>query len=217
MLIASVFILLRQCITSNLKVSMCYSIDAFSDDQLVNMYIHGDNSAFESLLLRCKEKVYFHIFNMVRNDEIANDIFQETFIKVIVNIRNGKYTDNGKFCAWVIRIAHNLVIDHFRKVANDNLVSYDDENKQNVEGLISLLENNVQDEILHQDTLKEVEKLMFALPENQKEIVYMRFYQDMSFKEIAESLDISINTALGRMRYAVLNMKKMALQHAYFN
>ncbi len=190
--------------------------DLLSDNQLITMYVSGDNSAFECLLNRHKDKVFRHIVNLVKDDDVANDIFQETFIKIVMCIRDGRYEDKGKFVAWALRIAHNLTIDHFRRLTSENLVSHDDETN-NIEGKMSIVEGSVQDVLVYEDTLKQVERLMYALPMAQQEIVYMRFYQDMSFKEISEVLNISINTALGRMRYAVINLKKMADKHLYFN
>ncbi len=192
------------------------TLELLLDDKLVQLYIAGNNFAFDTLVNRHKDKVFRHIFNMVRDEDVANDVFQDTFIKVIVNIQQGRYADEGKLAAWIMRIAHNLTIDYFRKQAAENTMSMDDVHAS-TEIKMFETEKSIQDVILYEDTLKEVGKLMNQLPESQREIVLMRFYQDMSFKEIAESLDISINTALGRMRYSLINMKKMATKLDSFN
>ena len=181
---------------------------------LVSEYRFGNNSAFEVLLNRHKERVFNYIYNIVKNRDLSDDIFQETFFKAITTIRQGGYSDNGKFASWLTRIAHNLVIDHFRKASADKVVSNDDEMHQNVYSAAALYDNNVQDTMVYEDTLNELESIMNELPEAQREIVYLRFYKNLSFKEIADMKKISINTALGRMRYAIMNMRKMAGERA---
>ena len=180
-----------------------------TDELLVKRYALGDNSAFEELLFRHKDRVFSYIYNLVKSNELSDDIFQETFIKVITTIRQNRYQESGKFLPWTLRIAHNLVIDHFRRMANNMVISNDD-NEIDLLNNANLCEESKQSAICHEDTLNDISSLMNLLPENQREIVYMRYYQEMSFKEIAEQKEISINTALGRMRYAILNMRKMA-------
>ena len=189
--------------------NMC-SLDVLTDEMLVSEYRFGNNAAFEVLLNRHKERIFNYIYNIVKNRDLSDDIFQETFFKAITTIRQGGYADTGKFVSWLTRIAHNLVIDHYRKSAADKVVSNDDEMHPNAYSSAALYDNNVQDSILYEDTLNELETIMNELPAAQREIVFLRFYKNMSFKEIAELKQISINTALGRMRYAIMNMRKMA-------
>ena len=172
-----------------------------TDELLVKRYASGDNSAFEELLFRHKDRVFTYIYNLVKTRDLADDLFQETFIKVITTIRQQRYQESGKFLAWTLRIAHNLVIDHFRRMANDMVISND---SQEVDLLnnANLCQESKQNEMCMEDTLQDIVCLMEMPPENQREIVFMRYYQDMSFKEIAEQKEISINTALGCMRYA---------------
>ena len=192
---------------------MC-SLDVLTDEMLVSEYRFGNNAAFEVLLNRHKERVFNYIYNIVKNRDLSDDIFQETFFKAITTIRQGGYSDNGKFASWLTRIAHNLVIDHFRKASADKVVSNDDEMHQNAYSAAALYDNHVQDTLVYEDTLNELESIMNELPEAQREIVYLRFYKNLSFKEIADMKKISINTALGRMRYAIMNMRKMAEERA---
>ena len=189
---------------------------SLTDETLVKRYEHGDNPAFEELLFRHKERVFGYIYNVVRSRDMADDLFQETFIKVITTIKQGRYQESGKFLAWVLRIAHNLTIDHFRKGANDMTISNDD-SPIDLFNNAGLCEESKQDTICQEDTLKDIATIMEMLPQNQREIVYMRYYQEMSFKEIADAKEISINTALGRMRYAILNMRKMAADKELLN
>lgn len=186
------------------------ALNFMTDEELVKVYRHGQNEAFEELLFRYKDRVFTYIYNITHDRDLADDIFQETFIKVISTIKHGRYNDSGKFIAWVSRIAHNLIIDHFRKSNGKNIISNDDNVDYDLLNNAKLCDYNIQDTYIYEATLDEVAKLMDYLPENQKEIVYMRFYKDMSFKDIADSKNISINTALGRMRYAILNMRKLA-------
>ena len=192
---------------------MC-SLEVLTDEMLVSEYRFGNNAAFEVLLNRHKERVFNYIYNIVKNRDLSDDIFQETFFKAITTIRQGGYSDTGKFASWLTRIAHNLVIDHFRKASADKVVSNDDEMHQNAYSAAALYDNNVQDTMVYEDTLNELESIMNELPEAQREIVYLRFYKNLSFKEIADMKKISINTALGRMRYAIMNMRKMAGERA---
>lgn len=180
-----------------------------ADETLVALYAKGENQAFNVLLNRYKDKLYTYIYYIVRNSEMAEDIFQETFMKAIITIRQGRYNENGKFSAWLRRIAHNLIIDSFRQEKSENLVSCD-ETEVNILNNIGLAEGTVENTIVSRRILSDVRRLMEYLPDEQREVVYMRFYQDLSFKEIAEQTGVSINTSLGRMRYAILNLRRMA-------
>ena len=183
-----------------------------ADETLVALYAQGNNEAFDILLNRYKDRLYAYIYYTVRNEELAEDIFQETFTKAIVTIQQGRYNENGKFPAWLTRIAHNLIIDCFRQEKQENLVSCDEE-ARNLLNNIRLSEGTVEAEIVNHQILSDVRRLMKHLPDEQREVVHMRFYQDLSFKEIAEMTGVSINTSLGRMRYAILNLRRMAEKH----
>lgn len=187
------------------------SLIHLTDEQLVRSYEQGCNEAFEVLLLRHKDRLYGYIYNITRDRDLTEDIFQEAFIKAITTIKQGRYTDSGRFFAWISRIAHNLVIDSFRKDENEKMCSTDDEN-YNILNNAKLYDTSIQDSIVYEETLKDVVLLLDYLPENQRTIIEMRFYKDLSFKEIAEIENISINTALGRMRYAILNLRKLATE-----
>lgn len=180
-----------------------------ADETLVSLYAEGENQAFNVLLNRYKDKLYSYIYYIVRNSEMTEDIFQETFMKAIITIRQGRYNENGKFSAWLRRIAHNLIIDSFRQEKSENLVSCD-EPEVNILNNIGLAEGTIENTIVNRQILSDVRRLMEFLPDEQREVVYMRFYQDLSFKEIAEKTGVSINTSLGRMRYAILNLRRMA-------
>ena len=180
-----------------------------TDETLVALYAQGNNEAFDILLNRYKDRLYAYIYYTVRNEELAEDIFQETFTKAIVTIQQGRYNENGKFPAWLTRIAHNLIIDCFRQEKQENLVSCDEE-ERNLLNNIRLSEGTVESEIGNHQILSDVRRLIKHLPDEQREVVHMRFYQDLSFKEIAEMTGVSINTSLGRMRYAILNLRRMA-------
>ena len=180
-----------------------------TDDALVALYSKGNNQAFDILLERYKDKLYSYIYFIVRNEEQTEDIFQETFVKAIVTIQQGRYTADGKFGGWLTRIAHNLVIDFFRQERNENVVS-NDEAEIDLFNNANLSDDTIETQIVNEQVLCDVRKLMDFLPDNQREVVYMRFYQDLSFKEIAEITGVSINTSLGRMRYALLNLRRMA-------
>jgi len=185
------------------------NMQKMTDDALVALYSKGNNQAFDILLERYKDKVYSYIYFSVRNDELAEDIFQETFVKAIVTLQQGRYTENGKFAAWITRIAHNLIIDLFRQEKNENVVS-NDETEIDLFNDIKLSDDNIETKLVNEQVLRDVRRLVEFLPDNQREVVYMRFYQDLSFKEISEITGVSINTALGRMRYALLNLRRMA-------
>jgi RNA polymerase sigma-70 factor (ECF subfamily) len=184
-------------------------LNQLTDDILVKLYEEGNNAAFEVLLTRYKSKVYYYIFQIVRDKELTEDIFQDTFIKAIMTIQQGRYFESGKFLGWINRIAHNLIIDFFRKEKNENTISadgYDYEITNNTK----LSDLSIEDILSNEQVLSDVVKMVDYLPTVQQEVVRMRFFEDLSFKEIAEKTDVSINTALGRMRYALLNMRKLA-------
>lgn len=180
-----------------------------TDEALVALYANGENRAFNVLLNRYKDKLYSYIYYIVRNSEMAEDIFQETFMKAIVTIRQGRYSDSGKFSAWIRRIAHNLIIDSYRQDKNENVISCD-ESEINILNNAVLSEGNIENSMVNHQILSDVRRLVEFLPDEQKEVVQMRFYQDLSFKEIAELTGVSINTSLGRMRYAIMNMRRIA-------
>ncbi len=180
-----------------------------TDETLVALYAKGVNEAFDTLLYRHKDRLYTYILYTVRNAELAEDIFQETFAKAIVTIQQGRYSENGKFAAWLTRIAHNLVIDYFRQEKQESLVSCDEEGRCLLND-IRLSERTVEAAMVEDQILSDVRRLVDFLPAEQREVVYMRYYQDLSFKEIAEVTGVSINTSLGRMRYAILNMRRLA-------
>ena len=180
-----------------------------TDEELVASYAEGNNSAFEVLLSRHKQSLFSYILYVVRNRDLADDIFQDTFIKAISTIKQDKYTENGKFRAWITRIAHNLIIDYFRQERNENTVSNDDY-EFDLFNNPKLCDDTIEATLVKTQVLDDVKKLVEFLPESQREVLNMRYYQDMSFKEIGDRTGVSINTALGRMRYAIMNMRKMA-------
>jgi RNA polymerase sigma-70 factor (ECF subfamily) len=179
-----------------------------SDNELVQRFVGGDQYSLEILIHRHKGRVFSYILLIVKKQDLAEDIFQETFIKVIRSLKRGKYTENGKFVSWVLRISHNLIIDHFRKeklkgtVSNDSL-DIDIFNSQRFS------EDTIEDQMVNMQILSEVKDLIKELPEDQQQVIIMRHFLDLSFKEIAEQTDVSINTALGRMRYALINLRKL--------
>ena len=180
-----------------------------TDDVLVTLYLEGNNSAFDVLLNRHKDRLFNYIFFIVRSKEVAEDIFQETFVKAIVTLQQGRYTNDGKFAAWITRIAHNLVIDQLRVERNENTVS-NDETEYDMLNDARLSEGTIENRMVNDQVLADVRRLVDELPDCQREVVFMRYYQDMSFKDIADITGVSINTALGRMRYAGLNMRRIA-------
>lgn len=183
-----------------------------TDEQLVSAYAAGDNAAFDTLLLRHKDRLFTYIYQMVRDSDLADDIFQETFVKVIMTVRQGRYQDMGKFSAWVTRIARNLVIDSFRAEKSEATISTDNE-EIDILNRRELSENTIEDAMIDLQIEDDIRSLVDCLPQVQKEVLMMRYYQDLSFKEIADITGVSINTALGRMRYAILNLRKMAKEN----
>lgn len=185
------------------------TLKKMTDEELVVLYAEGNNAAFDVLLNRHKSNIHSYIYFIVRNRDLAEDIFQETFVKAIVTIKQGRYTENGKFKAWITRIAHNLIIDNFRQERSENTISNDDV-EVDLFNNMKLCDGTVEDHLVNRQVLSDVKKLVQHLPDNQREVLEMRYYQDLSFKEIADITGVSINTALGRMRYAILNMRRMA-------
>lgn len=183
-----------------------------SDERLIALYVDGNNEAFDVLIDRHKDRVYSYILHYVKNPELADDIFQETFVKAIVTIKQNRYVENGRFSAWITRIAHNLIFDYFRKEKSENLQSTD-AGDINILNRKELSEATVEDHIILSQIETDIHRLIMALPENQREVLQLRYFKDMSFKEIAMLTNVSINTALGRMRYAILNMRKMAQEN----
>ncbi len=187
-------------------------LDLMTDEDLVVLYAEGNNTAFDVLLNRYKSSIYSYIYFIVHNKELAEDIFQETFVKVIMTIKQRRYTDMGKFKAWITRIAHNLIIDNYRQERCENTIS-NDESEVDLFNNIKLCDGTVEDRIVRHQVLSDVRKLVKYLPDNQREVLELRYYQDLSFKEIADITGVSINTALGRMRYAILNLRRMAEEY----
>ena len=186
-------------------------VQIMSDRQLVEAYHNGKEAAFNELLKRYKSKVYSKIMMYVRDRAVAEDIFQDTFVRAIHALKEGNYNEEGKFSAWVLRIAHNLCIDYFRNVKKMPMTRERDE--YNPFDFISSEERTSEEDRMKREVKADMKKLLNLLPDEQKEIVMMRLHYDMSFKEIADQLDISINTALGRMRYALINLRKLIEKH----
>ncbi|MDE6246621.1 MAG: sigma-70 family RNA polymerase sigma factor [Muribaculaceae bacterium] len=182
---------------------------SMTDEQLVKAYAQGSNEAFDALLKRHQDRVFNYILRIIKNEDLANDIFQETFVKAILTIKQGRYTENGKFPAWISRIAHNLIIDYYRQEKSENMQSTDLEDV-NILNRKELCEATIEDLIINDQILNDVKSLIEELPELQKEVLMLRYYQNLSFKEIAEKTGVSINTALGRMRYAIINLRRIA-------
>ena len=180
-----------------------------TDEQLVKAYAEGNNEAFDILLKRHQERIFGYILRIVKNEDIANDIFQETFVKAILTIKQGRYTENGKFPAWISRIAHNLIIDFFRQEKSENHQSADIEDVD-ILNRKELCEATIEDVLVSDQIRQDVKSLIQELPPLQREVLNMRYYQNLSFKEIAAMTGVSINTALGRMRYAILNLRRIA-------
>lgn len=182
-----------------------------SDSVLVRDYMNGNERALERLVIRHKQRVFSFIVSKVLDKEIAEDIFQDTFIKVIRTLKRGAYNDEGKFVPWIMRIAHNLVIDHFRK--SKRIPTFKNNDDFDIFSVIGDNVLNAEKQLIKDQILNDVRELIQELPEDQKEVLMMRIYKDMSFKEIAENTDVSINTALGRMRYALINLRKLIEKH----
>lgn len=189
--------------------------EEISDKELIKSYIAGNEKSFEILLNRNKDRIYGYIISKVKNENLANDIFQEVFIKVIRTFKNGAYNEEGKFLPWVLTISHNLVVDHFRKAKKMQMVSESSSKSEefNIFSVLKLMDGNVEDEMIRHQIESDVVRLVEFLPEEQKDVLKNRIFKGMSFKDIAEMEDISINTALGRMRYALINLRKLVNKH----
>lgn len=189
------------------------NISRLTDEELAISYVQGNNRAFDELLSRNQSKLFSYILFVVRDEDKANDLFQETFVKVITKLHQGRYVDSGKFGAWIMRIAHNVIMDWYREQRSRNLIEPTDENDlSNLSGN-EILDSNVENRYVNDQIMVDVKNMMNMLPPTQREVVFMRFYQDLSFKEIAETTGVSINTSLGRMRYAILNLRRMTKEH----
>ena len=184
------------------------NVQVLSDQLLLNSYLSGDKGAISQLIERHSRRVREYIRMMVQDGDVADDIFQETFIKAVRVIDQGRYTDNGKFLSWILRIAHNQVIDHFRSLKQQKQVNESDAG-YNVLGTLRFAEQTVEDEMVSAQISADVRRLVELLPDEQREVVMLRYYSGLSFKEIAEQTNVSINTALGRMRYALINLRKL--------
>ena len=189
------------------------NLNVLTDEELALAYINGDNSAFDELLSRNQSKLFSYILFVVRDEDKANDLFQETFVKVITKLHEKRYVDSGKFSAWIMRIAHNVMMDWYREQRARNLIELSEENNLSNLSKNDILEINVENRYVNDQIMTDVKKMMNMLPPTQREVVFMRFYQNLSFKEIAELTGVSINTSLGRMRYAILNLRRMTRKH----
>ena len=186
------------------------NFEGVSDEALALLYVKGDNRAFDELLSRTQTTLFTYIMFVVRDHDIADDIFQETFVKVITKLQQGLYTDSGKFQFWITRIAHNCIMDWYRQQQSTHIVDANEENDlQNLKNA-SVMDSNKEAEMINEQILIDIKKMMNTLPAPQREVVYMRYFQQLSFKEIADLTGVSINTSLGRMRYALINLRKMA-------
>ncbi|MGN0069994.1 MAG: sigma-70 family RNA polymerase sigma factor [Prevotella sp.] len=184
-----------------------------TDEELALSYAAGNNRAFDLLLSRNQSKLFSYILFVVRDRDMAEDIFQETFVKVICKLQQRQYTTSGKFSAWIMRIAHNVIMDWYREQKADRIVEPSQGNDLSNLGGMDMLIGNIENQYVYDQVMRDVRHMTERLPAPQREVVYMRFYQQLSFKEIAESTNVSINTALGRMRYAILNLRRMAKEH----
>ena len=178
-----------------------------TDQEIIKMYMDGDANALTPLVTRYKDKIFTSIYLLVKDRYLAEDLFQDVFIRIIDTLKGGKYTDEGKFLPWAIRIAHNLCVDHFRKVKRNPTIKTSDD--RDIFDVINFSENGVDDRMMNEQTGDKVRRMIDQLPEDQKEVIVLRHYADLSFKEISDLTGCSINTALGRMRYALLNLRKM--------
>ena len=187
-------------------------LQELADETLVSLYQEGNNSAFDALLKRYESKVFSYLLYSVKNQELAEDLFQDVFIKMVVRIKNGQYAENGKFSSWMMRIVHNHLIDYYRTTPSDRVISNDESEVDLFNNADIAVNENREQEMIDQQTLSEVRGLIAKLPDAQREVLLMRVYDELSFKEIAQKTNCSINTALGRMRYAILNLRHMAAE-----
>ena len=188
-------------------------LEEMTNEELAMLYVDGNNRAFDLLLVRNQERLFSYILFVVKDRNLADDIFQEIFIKVITKLNEGYYTTSGKFSSWLMTIAHNAIMDYYRSHIIDSRINKvnDFDNEMMFER--NLLERNIEHKYVNAQVMNDVKRMMDMLPTLQREVVYMRFYQQLSFKEIAETTNVSVNTALGRMRYAILNLRRMAKTH----
>lgn len=189
------------------------TLESMTDEELALSYINGNNRAFDELLSRSQDKIFNYIMYIVKDEDLANDLFQETFLKAITKMQSGKYTDSGKFFWWLTRVAHNVIIDYYRALKNRHVVEPTKDNDLSNLNSNSVLDGCRESEMANIQVLCDVKRLMEALPEQQREVVFMRYYQELSFKEIAKITGVSINTSLGRMRYALINLRKLSHQY----
>lgn len=189
------------------------NLNVLTDEELALAYIDGNNAAFDELLARNQSKLFSYILFVVRDEDKANDLFQETFVKVITKLHEKRYVDSGKFSAWIMRIAHNVMMDWYREQRARNLIELSEENNLSNLSKNDILDMNVENRYVNDQIMTDVKRMMNLLPPTQREVVFMRFYQNLSFKEIAELTGVSINTSLGRMRYAILNLRRMTREH----
>lgn len=192
-------------------------LEEMTDEQLALAYVEGDNRAFDLLLSRNEVKLFGYIMFVVHDQKRANDVFQETFVKVITKLQQRQYVPNGKFLAWCMRIAHNVMMDMYRDNRLQNIVETPDDNDMSKIRDEYVVFDNAENTIVRGQVMSDVKKMVNLLPPTQREVVYMRYYQQLSFKEIAELTNVSINTSLGRMRYALLNLRRMAKEHDVFS
>ncbi|MEO5647445.1 MAG: sigma-70 family RNA polymerase sigma factor [Chitinophagaceae bacterium] len=181
-----------------------------SDQQLIHLYVDGDANALSTLIYRYKDKIYTSIYLLVKDKYLAEDIFQDSFIRIIDTLKGGKYTDEGKFLPWAMRIAHNLCVDHFRKVKRTPTIKTSDD--RDIFEVLNFSEPGADHKLMQAQSHDRVRKMLELLPEDQREVIILRHYADLSFKEIANLTSCSINTALGRMRYGLINLRKMMVE-----
>ena len=193
-------------------MSIMKHLHELADEQLVSLYQQGNNNAFDTLLKRYESKVFSYFLYSVKNQELAEDLFQDVFIKMIVRLKNGQYTESGKFSSWMMRIVHNHLIDYYRTSVADKVLSNDATETDLYSKADIAMNENREQEMIDRQTLEEVRSLIALLPESQRDVLLMRVYEELSFKEIAQKTNCSINTALGRMRYAILNLRHMAYE-----
>lgn len=203
----------RRLLNVQLKNLRMKILDELTDEELALAYVEGNNSAFDLLLSRNEVKLFSYIMFVVHDEELANDIFQETFVKVITKLQTRQYAANGKFCAWCLRIAHNIIMDMYRRNKTKCIIEATENNDLSNFSGESVISSYIEMDIINKQVLSDVKKMVNLLPPTQREVVYMRYYQQMSFREIAELTNVSINTSLGRMRYALLNLRKMVKEH----
>ena len=189
------------------------NLNVMTDEELAMDYVNGNIRAFDELLFRHRSKLFSYMLFVVRDREIADDLFQETFVKVITKLQEGKYSPSGKFSAWMMRIAHNVIMDLYRGLKVQKIVDTSDDNDLSNISTNDFYSMDIESQYVNAQVLKDVKKLMNFLPASQREVVYMRYYQQLSFKEIAEMTNVSINTSLGRMRYAILNLRRMVKEN----